>query len=57
MEIYKFLHNLSLCFMNNKFKVNQTVRYDLRKQNVLQSGNPISLSMARRPYGHLFPKL
>ena len=28
--------------MNNIFKVNRTVPYDLRKQNVLQSGNPIS---------------
>ena len=27
-EMYKFLHNLSPCIMNNIFKVNQTVPYD-----------------------------
>ena len=31
IEIYKFLHNLSPCIMNNIFKVNQTLPYDLRK--------------------------
>ena len=25
IEIYKFLHNLSPCIINNTFKVNQTV--------------------------------
>ena len=29
--------------MNNIFKVNQTVPYDLRKRNVLQSRNPSSV--------------
>ena len=29
--------------MNNIFKVNQTVLYDLRKRNVLQSRNPSSV--------------
>ena len=43
IEIYKFLHNLSPCIMNNIFKVNQTVPYDLRKRNVLQSRNPSSV--------------
>ena len=33
MEICKFLHNLSPCIMNNIFKVNQTISYDLRKRN------------------------
>ena len=71
IEIYKFLHNLSPCIMNNIFKVNQTVSYDLRKQNVLQSRNPNSLRYGTndtyiiqriphltelRKHGHLFPK-
>ena len=43
IEIYKFLHNLSPCIMNNIFKVNQTVPYDLRKQNVPQSRNSSSV--------------
>ena len=29
--------------MNNTFNVNQTVPYDLRKRNVLQSRNPSSV--------------
>ena len=43
IEIYKLLHNLSHCIMNNIFKVNQTVPYDLRKQNILHNINPSSL--------------
>ena len=42
IAIYKYFHNLSPCFMNNIFKVNQTVPYDLRKRNVLQCRNPSS---------------
>ena len=37
IKIYKFSHNLPPCIMNYIFKVNQTVTYDLRKRNVLQS--------------------
>ena len=32
IKIYKFLHNLSPCIMNNIFKVNQTISYNLRKK-------------------------
>ena len=31
IEIYMFLPNLSPCIMNNIFKANQTVPYDLKK--------------------------
>ena len=31
IKIYKFLHNSSLCIMNNIFKVTQTIPYDLRE--------------------------
>ena len=40
--------------MNNMFKVNQTVPYDLRKRNVLQSRNHSSIKLQK--YGDLFPK-
>ena len=36
--------------MNNIFKINQTVPYDLRKQNVLQSRNPSSVRYGTEPY-------
>ena len=41
IEIYNFLHNLSPCIMINILKVNQTVPYDLRKRNALQSEIPV----------------
>ena len=63
IEIYKYLHNFSPCIMNNIFKVNQTVPYDLRKWNFLQNRIPFLLDMVQRPYlsqlrkyGHFFPK-
>ena len=51
IEIYRFLHNFSPWIMCNIFKVNQTIPFNLRKRNVLQSRN---LNSAR--YGHLLPK-
>ena len=50
IEIYKFLNNLSLCTMNNMFKFNQTVPYDLRKRNVPQSSNPSSVKIWYRDH-------
>ena len=47
IEIYKFLHNLSLCIMNNIFKINQTIPYDLRKRNFLQSRRKICKILVR----------
>ena len=55
IEIYKFLYNLSPCIMNNIFKVNQTVPYDLRKRNVLQSRNPSSVRYGTISY--IAPKM
>ena len=57
IEIYKFLYNLSPCIMNNKFKVNQTVLYDLRKRNVLQSRNPSSVRYGTETISYIAPKI
>ena len=57
IEIYKFLHNLSPCIMNNIFKVNQTVPYDLRKRNVLQSRNPSSVRYGTETISYIAPKI
>ena len=57
IEIYKFLHNLSHCVMNNIFKVNQTVPYDLRKRNVLQSRNPSSVRYGTETIPDMAPKI
>ena len=57
IEIYKFLFNLLPCIMNNIFKVNQTVTYDLRKRNVLQSGNPSSVRYGTGTISYIAPKI
>ena len=57
IEIYKFLHNLSPCIMNNIFKVNQTVPYDLRKRNVLQSRKPTSVRYGTETISYMAPKI
>ena len=57
IEIYKFLHNLSPCITNNIFKANQTVLYDLRKWNVLQSRNPSSLRYGTETISCIAPKI
>ena len=57
IEIYKFLHNLSPCIMNNIFKVNQTVPYDLRKRKVLQSRKPTSVRYGTETISYMAPKI
>ena len=57
IEIYKFLHNLSPCIMNNIFKVNQTVPYDLRKRNVFQRRNPSSVRYGTETISYIPPKI
>ena len=57
IEIYKFLHNLSPCIMNSIFKVNQTVPYDFRKRNVLQSKNPCSVRYGTETISYMAPKI
>ena len=42
--------------MNNIFKVNQTVPYDLRKRNVLQSRNPNSVRYGTKTISSIAPK-
>ena len=42
--------------MNNIFKVNQTVPYDLRKRNVLQSRNPSSVRYGSDTISYIAPK-
>ena len=43
--------------MNNIFKVNQTVPYDLRKRNVLQSRNPSSVRYGTETIPDMAPKI
>ena len=43
--------------MNYIFKVNQTVPYDLRKWNVLQSRNPSSVRYGTKNISHIAPKI
>ena len=57
IEIYKFLHNLWPCIMNNILKVNQSVPYDLRKGNLLQGRNPSSVRYGTEPISYTAPKL
>ena len=57
IDIYKFLHNLSPCIMNNMLKINQTVPYDLRKRNVLQSRTPSSVRYGTETISYITPKI
>ena len=60
IEIYKFLHNLLPCIMNNIFKifkVNETASYDLRKRNFLQSRNPSSVRYGTETISYIAPKM
>ena len=43
--------------MNNIFKVNQTVPYDLRKRNVLQSRNSSSVRYGTETIPDMAPKI
>ena len=43
--------------MNNIFNVNQTVPYDLRKRNVLQSRNPSSVRYGSETISYIAPKI
>ena len=56
IEIYKFLHNLSTCIMNNVLKVNETVLYDLRKLNIFQSRNLSSVRYGTETTSYKAPK-
>ena len=57
IEIYKFLPNASPCAMNNIFKVNQTVPYNLRKRNAVHSRNPSSLRYGTETISYIAPKI
>ena len=43
--------------MNDIFKVNQTVPYDLRKRNILQSRNPSSVKYGTKTISYIAPKI
>ena len=43
--------------MNNIFKVNQTVPYDLRKRNVLHSRNPSSIRYGTETISYIASKI
>ena len=52
-----FSRNLSLCIMDNIFKVNQTVPYDLRKRGVLQNRNISSIRYGTETISYIAPKI
>ena len=43
--------------MNNVFKINQTVPYDLRKRKVLQSRNPSPVRHGTETISYIAPKI
>ena len=43
--------------MNNIFKINQTVPYDLRKRNVLHIRNPSSVRDGTERISYITPKI
>ena len=48
--------NIEYCIMNNMFKINQTVPYNLRKRNVLQIRNPNSVKYGTKTISYEFEK-
>ena len=58
MEICEYLnHDLLASIINNIFKVSQTIPFDLRKQNVLQSKNASFVKYFIRAMSYLALKI
>ena len=56
IEIYKYLHGLSPAILNEVFKVNETIPYDLRMRNELYARNPKTVRYGTETISFLSPK-
>ena len=57
IEIYKYLHGLSPAILNEVFKVNETIPYDLRMRNELYNRNPKTVRQGTETISFLSPKI
>ena len=57
IEIYKYLHGLSPAILNEVFKVNETIPYDLRMRNELYARNPKTVRYGTETVSFLSPKI
>ena len=57
IEIYKYLHGLSPTILNDVFKVNETIPYDLRMRNELYARNPKTVRYGTETISFLSPKI
>ena len=57
IEIYKYLHGLSPATLNEVFKVNETMPYDLRMLNELYARNPKAVRYGTETISFLSPKI
>ena len=54
IEIYKYLHGLSPAILNEVFKVNETIPYDLRMRNELYARNPKTVRYGTETRNYIF---
>ena len=57
IEIYKYLHGLSLAILSEVFKVNETIPYDLRIRNDLYARYPKIVRYGTETISFLSPKI
>ena len=57
IEIYKYLHGLSPAILNEVFKVNETIPYDLRMRNELYARNPKAVRYGTQTISFLSTKI
>ena len=57
IEIYEYLHGLSPAILNEVFKVNKTIPYDLRMRNELYARNPKTVRYGTETISFLSPKM
>ena len=57
IEIYKYLHGLSLAMLSEVFKVNETTPHDLRMRNELYAKNPNTVRYGTETISFLSPKI
>ena len=57
IEIYKYLHGLSPAMLNEVFKVNETIPYDLRMRNESYARNPKAVRYGTETISFLSPKI
>ena len=57
IEIYKYLDGLSPAILNEVFKVNEAIPYDLRMRNELHARNPKTVRYGTETIPFLSPKI